>query len=73
MKKFEVEITETLTRIVEVEAPTADRAEEIVLSRYNACEIVLDAEDFTDKDIKVCNFKTEEPESIEVKTPGKIV
>lgn len=50
--KFKIEITETLQKIVEVEA--ADRTEAItkVATDYKAGEIVLDAMDFVGYEIK---------------------
>jgi len=46
MKKYTIEITETLTRIVSIEAETEYEAERIVREKYKNCEIVLDADDF---------------------------
>jgi hypothetical protein len=44
--KYEVEITETLQRIVEVEASTLDEAVSQVRERYKREEIILDSGDF---------------------------
>ena len=41
-----VEVTETLTRIVEVKADTMASAKEIIEQRYRDEEIVLTADDF---------------------------
>ena len=46
MKKYTVEITETLTRLVSIEAENPDEAERLVREKYKSCEIVLDADDF---------------------------
>jgi len=46
MKKYTIEITETLTCIVSIEAETEYEAERIVREKYKNCEIVLDADDF---------------------------
>ena len=46
MKKYTVEITETLTRLVSIEAENTDEAERLVREKYKSCEIVLDANDF---------------------------
>ena len=43
--KYEVEITETLQRSVEIEAASAEDAERLVRAAYRAGDIVLDAED----------------------------
>ena len=49
--KYEVEITETLQRVVEVEAASAEDAERQVRAAYLAGDIVLDAEDCADVEI----------------------
>ena len=54
MKKYTIEITETLTRIVSIEAETEYEAERIVREKYKNCEIVLDADDFVDCEIHIC-------------------
>ena len=46
--KFSVLITETLARVVIVEAETPYEAVEKVEQRYKASEIVLDSSDFVD-------------------------
>jgi hypothetical protein len=43
--KYEVEITETLQRVVEVEASSAEDAERQIRATYRAGAIVLNAED----------------------------
>ena len=43
--KFKVEITETLQRIVEIEAASAEDAERQIRAAYRAGDIVLGAED----------------------------
>lgn len=43
MKKYTIEITETLTRLVSIEAEDKYEAERIVREKYKSCEIVLDA------------------------------
>ena len=47
MKKYTIEITETLTRLVSIEA------ERIVREKYKNGEIVLDADDFQDYDTSI--------------------
>ena len=47
MKKFKVQITETLQRIVEIEAENIDQAIADVEWQHEIGEIVLVAEDFT--------------------------
>ena len=41
MKKWDVIIIETLSRIVSVEAESGEEAKEIVDTRYEQCEIML--------------------------------
>jgi len=55
MKKFEVKIIETLSRIVEVEAENSDEAWDKVESQYKHSEIVLDDSDFDGYEIYVVN------------------
>ena len=46
MKKYTIEIIETLIRLVSIEAEDEFEAERIVREKYKNGEIVLDAEDF---------------------------
>lgn len=46
MAKFKVEITETLRRVVEVEAIDASEAEDKVEEQWSDSDIVLDYDDF---------------------------
>lgn len=43
--KYNIEITETLSRVITVEAPTAEQARERVEQAYNDEEIVLNYND----------------------------
>jgi hypothetical protein len=57
MKKlFKIEITETLQRVVEVEALNIETAIEMITQKYNSEEIVLDYSDFLDSTIKLKDF-----------------
>lgn len=51
--KYQVTITETLSRTVSVEAPSAEIAEEQVRGRYRDEEIVLGSPDFCYFDVEV--------------------
>lgn len=51
--KYRVEITETLQRIISIEADSKEEAEQRVILMYRQCEIVLSSSDFVDTDIKV--------------------
>lgn len=52
MKKFNVEVVETLSRVVEVEAKTYEEAEAKVDEMYDNQEIVLDYNDLVDTSYK---------------------
>ena len=45
--KHKIEITETLQRVIEVEALTGEDAERVAIKLYRSGEIVLSADDFT--------------------------
>jgi len=71
MKKFEVTITETLKKKVEIEAETQEEAEQIVTDDWYKGEHILDADNFTEV---VFDAKEYEPKKIKVVLlePGKI-
>lgn len=58
MKEFEVEVCETLIRIVTVEAMNMEDAIKFVKYDYNNAELVLDSDDFFDVDFNVVNNDT---------------
>lgn len=62
MKKYDITITETLVRHVDIEADSREEALEKANEQYENSEIVLDADDYTSTLIEV--FKEKE-ESIE--------
>ncbi|MBO6287035.1 MAG: DpnD/PcfM family protein [Prevotella sp.] len=51
MKKFRIEITEVLSRIVEIEAENEDDAVETVWQMYRNCDVILDASDYVETEI----------------------
>ena len=53
MKTYRVEITETLQRIVYIDAKSAEEAKRNVEERYHNEEIVLDSSDYQDTEIEV--------------------
>jgi hypothetical protein len=55
MKEFQVEVCETLIRIVTVEAQSEEQALEFVRYDYNNAELVLDSDDFFDVDFNLVN------------------
>ena len=71
MKKFEVTITETLKKKIEVEAETQEEAEQIVTDEWYKGDHILDADNFTEV---IFEAKENEPEKIKVVLlePGKV-
>lgn len=57
MRKYNVQITEYLQRIITVEAESEEDAIAIVESEYDLAHIVLDYSDFAGKDIKIYECK----------------
>ena len=55
MKEYNVEVCETLIRIVTVEALNEEQALEFVRYDYNNAELVLDSDDFFDVDFEIVN------------------
>lgn len=55
MQTYTIVIDETLSRHVEIEAESAEQAEEIATAQYNDSKIVLDADDFSGVDITEIN------------------
>ncbi|MCW6660008.1 DpnD/PcfM family protein [Aerococcaceae bacterium NML191292] len=51
MEQYKVEITETLSRVVEVNANSSDEAINIVRQLYEEREIVLDSSDYLETEI----------------------
>ena len=51
--KIKIEITETLQRIIEVEATSAEDALDIIIKKYKNSEIILDADDYIDTEFNV--------------------
>jgi hypothetical protein len=55
MEEYQVEVCETLIRIVTVEAQSEEQALEFVRYDYNNAELVLDSDDFFDVDFNLVN------------------
>ena len=53
MKKYEVEIVETLSRVITVEAESEDEALTIVWGLYDDGEVVLNYSDHIDTDLNI--------------------
>jgi len=53
MNKYKIEITETLSRIVEIEAENEDLAILKARADYEACEYMLDSDDYVGTDIEI--------------------
>ena len=47
MKKYRIQVSEVLSRVVEVVAHDEDEAMQTVKAMYRNCDIVLDASDYT--------------------------
>ena len=54
MPKYQVEINETLSRIIEVEAENENDAVSKIKDLYRKEEIVLDSNDYLDTKIEIC-------------------
>ena len=59
MKKYKVTITETLERVVEVEAEDYEEAVDIIGDEYRNGEIILCSDDYTGTDFNVEEIRTE--------------
>lgn len=55
MKSYKFEITEILQKIINVEAIDENEAYKIVSNKYKNGEIVLDSDDFIEKEINILN------------------
>lgn len=53
MAKFKVNITETLSRTIEVEAESKSDAKDMVRATYDNEDLVLDYSDFEEVEIKI--------------------
>jgi len=70
MKKYKVEITETLQTIITVEANSEDEAIDIVHQKYRDEEIVLDSSNYIDTDFSI--YSEDLPTEDEIRRPGGI-
>lgn len=52
MNKYNIEITETIQKTIEVEAGNEQEALHIAMKRYKNSEVILTDEDFIDVDFK---------------------
>jgi hypothetical protein len=55
MREYNVEVVETLIRIVTVEAMNVEDAIKFVKYDYNNAELVLDSDDFFDVEFEIVN------------------
>ena len=58
MMKYSIEVTEVLSRLVEVEAVDEGEAIERVRQMYRECEIVLDDSDYMETEFSVKDEKS---------------
>ena len=59
MKEFNVTITETLRKVVTVEAETAEDAKDMVDAAWHNSEYILEAEDFDGVEFTIQDDKNE--------------
>ncbi len=52
MNKFKIEVKETLSKVIEIEAENVEEAIQKVSKFYKDEEIILDSEDYLDTSIK---------------------
>lgn len=53
MMKYRIEVTEVLSRTIEMEAESEDDAIEMVRRMYRDCDIILDVSDYVETEISV--------------------
>lgn len=63
MPEFQIEISETLSRIVSVDANDIDEAIQKVREQYRQSDIVLDSEDFVSVDFNEIDNSIVQPQS----------
>lgn len=63
MPEFQIEISETLSRIVSVDANDIDEAIRKVREQYRQSDIVLDSEDFVSVDFNEIDNSIVQPQS----------
>ncbi|MBQ6616422.1 MAG: DpnD/PcfM family protein [Thermoguttaceae bacterium] len=63
MPEFQIEITETLSRIVSVKANDINEAIQKVREQYRQSDIVLDSEDFITVDFNEIDNSVVQPQS----------
>ena len=63
MPEFQIEVTETLSRIVSVKANDINEAIQKVREQYRQSEIVLDSEDFITVDFNEIDNSVVQPQS----------
>ena len=63
MPEFQIEISETLSRIVSVDANDIDEAIQKVREQYYQSDIVLDSEDFISVDFNEIDNSIVQPQS----------
>lgn len=75
MKKYKVEITETLQRVIEVQAQSAKDAIELIRQKYKKEEIVLSENDYisTEIDLLIEYVKTLQLVQLLKENPSKII
>ena len=59
MKKYRIEVTEVLSRVVEIVADNNEEAMRTAKAMYRNCDIVLDASDYVVTEFSVKDEKSE--------------
>lgn len=57
MKKFKVEVTEILSRVIETDAESEEDAVEKIKRMYRNCDIILNASDYIETNICIKDEK----------------
>lgn len=75
MKTYKVEVTETLQRVIEIEANSSEEALAIVNNQYKNEDIVLDYSDFVEKSIDLQSdyLKTNQLIKLIKKNPSRVI
>ena len=54
MKRYYVSVTETLNKIVSVDAESEEEAVEKTQNAYDNCDIILESDDFVTEQLELC-------------------
>ena len=57
MKRYYVSVTETLNKVVSVDAESKEEAKQKVQDAYDGCDIILDSENFSCERIELGDYQ----------------